>query len=136
MRHRTHHLGALALTIAVLTSLSLNGCGLAGTSSNVNNRAQTSVFQLKSGWQLPKAAAATYVGLPRCPQATAICADQKAVDQIRLANKAGDDAIDAAEKTVRTTADQDTAQAAINAAQSAIAAAEKILTDYGITWSS
>jgi hypothetical protein len=131
-----NHFGAVALFAVLMASAPLGGCGLTGMSSNASDQAQTTVFQIKSGWMVPKAAAATYIALPRCPQATAICSDQKAVDQIRLANKAGDDAVDAAEKTVRATADETADQAAIQAAQSAIQAAEKIMTDYGIKWSS
>lgn len=136
MRHRYNYLNVIALFAILIASVPLGGCGLTGTSSNWDDEAQTTVFQIKSGWQFPKAAAAAYVALPRCPQATAVCSDQKAVDQIRLADKAGDDAVDSAQKTVRATADQDADEAAIAAAQSAIQAAEKILSDYGIKWSS
>jgi len=69
-------------------------------------------------------------GTPQCAVAK-VCSDQSVVDSLRKADKAAETTLDAAEDVVRNHPTWD-ASAAVDAAQNAVTAAQKILDLYGV----
>lgn len=76
--------------------------------------------------------AAAYAQLPACPQpAGVVCHDPKVVEQLQQADHVAETALDAAEKFVREHPTLD-ASSALDAAQAAIGAAQKIALSFGV----
>jgi len=94
--------------------------------------AEQSVYALRSGYDAGfLAPAAAYNELPRCPQTTPVCSEQKVVDRLREADDLAHKLLDDAEAIVRGQAQGD-ATAATKAAHDAVDAANAVLATYNI----